>query len=101
MVALLGSDDVQAAELVMSCVEPSLNLPIASNCCVAPRVIDGLLALTVIEVSVGVELPEDVAFLLPRQPLRLPASNAKRNPTRIAVGNLLLTKRTPCSRRAA
>ncbi len=39
--------------LVRFCVVPSLNVPVAVNCCVAPLVIDGLAGVTAIDCSVA------------------------------------------------
>jgi len=40
-------------ETVTAPVEPSLNVPLAVNCCVLPAVIEALAGLTVMPVSVG------------------------------------------------
>ncbi len=36
IVATLGIDELQCELIVTSCVDPSLNVPIAANCCVVP-----------------------------------------------------------------
>jgi hypothetical protein len=45
--------ELQAAELVTSCVLPSVNMPLAANCKLVPSASDGLLGLTVIAASVA------------------------------------------------
>jgi hypothetical protein len=47
--ATMPFEELQVTELVRSWDDPSLNLPLAVNCCVAPTGIEGLLGLTVIE----------------------------------------------------
>jgi len=48
-VAVVSEDHV--AELVRSFVVPSVNVPVAVNCCVVPRAIDGVAGVTAIETS--------------------------------------------------
>ena len=42
-------EELQVAVAVMSCVLPSLNVPVAANCWVVPSAIDGLAGLIAIE----------------------------------------------------
>src|SRR5215813_3280224 len=46
-----GFEDSQTAELVRSCLVPSLNVPVARNCCVSPYETDGFVGLTLIDCS--------------------------------------------------
>jgi hypothetical protein len=50
-VAVVPEDQVTVD--VRFCVEPSLNVPVAVNCCVAPLVIDGFAGVTAIDCSVA------------------------------------------------
>jgi hypothetical protein len=52
MVATPGVPEAHTA-LPSACVELSLNVPVAVNCCVAPLAIDGLVGVTAMEVSVA------------------------------------------------
>lgn len=51
IVATVGFDDVQVATLVTSCTVPSVNVPLAANCCAAPSRIVGLAGLTATDTS--------------------------------------------------
>lgn len=51
IVATVGFDDIQVAKLVTSCTVPSVNVPLAANCCAAPSRIVGLEGLTAIDTS--------------------------------------------------
>ena len=53
MVAVVVVPDDQATLDVRFCVEPSLNVPVAVNCCVAPLAIDGFAGVTAIDCSVA------------------------------------------------
>jgi hypothetical protein len=62
MVAVVGVDDAQVAVAVRFCVEPSVYVPVAVNCCVSPLATLGLPGVTAIEtsaaaVTVNVVLP--------------------------------------------
>lgn len=46
-------DELHVAVPVMSCVDPSENVPIAVNCCKVPKEIDGLAGVTAIEVTLA------------------------------------------------
>jgi hypothetical protein len=52
MVATPGVPDAHTA-LLSTCVELSLNVPVAVNCCVAPLVIEGFAGVTAIDTSVA------------------------------------------------
>lgn len=54
MVATLAEDELQCTERVMSCVVPSLNEPVAVNCCVPPTFTVGFAGVIAIDVSVPV-----------------------------------------------
>lgn len=49
IVAALGFDDVHCTEAVRSCVEVSLYVPVAVNCCVVPKGIEAVEGETAIE----------------------------------------------------
>ena len=51
MVATVRADELHVAVPVKFCVVPSLNVPVAVNCCVFPLVIDGFAGVTAIEES--------------------------------------------------
>jgi hypothetical protein len=53
MVATLVVCELQITELVIFCVEPSENVPVAANCSEVPFEIDKLVAVTAIETSVA------------------------------------------------
>jgi hypothetical protein len=62
IVATPGVPEAHTA-LLSTCVELSLNLPVAVNCCVAPLVIAGFAGATAIDTSVA-EVTVSVAALL-------------------------------------
>src|SRR6202522_2365529 len=72
IVAVVVVPDDQVTLNVRFCVEPSLNVPVAVNCCVAPLAIDGFAGVTAIDCSVAavtvrtVEpfIPPDVALIV-------------------------------------
>src|SRR5216684_3063353 len=65
MVATVAVPDVHTA-LLSTCVELSLNLPVAVNCCVAPLVIEGFAGVTAIDTSVaGVTVSSVAPVMLP------------------------------------
>jgi hypothetical protein len=51
IVAVAGVSDVHVAVLVRFCMLPSVYVPIAVNCCVVPRAIEGVGGVTAIETS--------------------------------------------------
>ena len=52
MVATEGVADVQVTLAVIFCVELSLYVPVAANCCVDPKSIDGAAGVSLIETNV-------------------------------------------------
>ena len=52
-VATLASDEVQLADAVMSCIEPSVKVPVAVNCCVRPTGIEGIAGVIAIDTNVA------------------------------------------------
>jgi hypothetical protein len=52
IVATVPVPDAHTA-LLSTCVELSLNVPVAVNCCVAPLVIEGFAGVTAIDTSTG------------------------------------------------
>jgi hypothetical protein len=63
MVATDGLADAQATLTVMFCVELSLYVPVAVNCCVDPTKIEGFAGVSLIETSVTVIVSVPVASL--------------------------------------
>lgn len=51
--AILVVDELHVTVLVMSCVVPSENVPLAANCCKVPSEIDGVAGVTAIEFTVA------------------------------------------------
>lgn len=52
IVATLAEDELQWVVMVISCVVPSLNDPVAVNCCVLPSVTEGFAGVIAIDVNV-------------------------------------------------
>jgi hypothetical protein len=59
IVAVVGVEEVQTTEPVMSCVEESLNVPVAVNCSVVPTGMLGLAGVTAIEERVALVTVKD------------------------------------------
>ena len=53
ILATAGFEDDQLTICVMSWIEPSLNVPVAANCCVSPRGTMGIAGVTVMVTSVA------------------------------------------------
>ena len=53
IVATVPAEELHVAVLVRSCVVPSLNVPVALNCCVWPLVIEELAGVTAIDARVA------------------------------------------------
>ena len=53
IVAVVVVAEFHVTVLVITCVELSLYVPVATNCCVAPFAIDGLTGVTAIDTSVA------------------------------------------------
>ena len=51
IVAVVGVSDVHVAVLLRSCVLPSVNVPVATNCCAVPNAIEGLAGVTANDTS--------------------------------------------------
>jgi hypothetical protein len=51
MVATVGTEELHAALVVISCAVPSENTPVAMNDCIVPEIIVGFSGLTVIEIN--------------------------------------------------
>jgi len=66
MTAIEEFDELHVAELVRSCVLPSLNVPIAVNCWVVPNATEGFGGVTAIDCSVAPVIAK------PPEPLTLP-----------------------------
>jgi hypothetical protein len=69
MLATLLLDELQLTDEVMSWLLPSLNLPVAVNCCVAPMVIAGPTGVTISELRTegGLEIEVQVHPLISKQ----------------------------------
>jgi hypothetical protein len=65
IVAVVVVPDDQVTLDVRFCVEPSLNVPVAVNCCVAPLAIDGFAGVTAIDCSVAAVTVRTVEPLIP------------------------------------
>ena len=65
IVATLAEDELQCAFSVMSCVLPSLKVPVAVNCCLVPAAAVGAAGLIASETSVPVRTVKVVVPLIP------------------------------------
>jgi hypothetical protein len=65
IVAVVVVPDDQVTVDVRFCVVPSLNVPVAVNCCVAPLAIDGFAGVTAIDCSVAAVTVRTVEPLIP------------------------------------
>ena len=65
MVATLLVEELQATVLVMPAVDPSLNVPVAVNCCDAPGAIDALGGVIAIETRVALVIVSDAVPTCP------------------------------------
>jgi hypothetical protein len=63
--ATVGVDEVHVTINEMSCVEPSLNRPLAANCCIEPSAIVGVAGVTVMLVTVAFETVRSVVADVP------------------------------------
>jgi len=94
--ATVPFEELQVTELVRSWDDPSLNLPLAVNCCVAPTGIEGLLGLTVIElrlITVRVIMPvigPDVACIVV-----VPTASAVANPEALIEATVVFEELQP------
>jgi len=83
IVATLGVDELQCELMLTSCVEPSLNVPVATYCCVAPALTEALTGVIATDTSVPLPI---VTVVLPLRPendavrVSLPAFFARRIP---------------------
>ena len=59
MVATLLFEEVQTDVVVMPAVDPSLNVPVAANCCDAPVLIEALAGLTTTDTRVALVTVRD------------------------------------------
>jgi hypothetical protein len=94
-IAVDAEDELQVASEVTSCVLPSLNVPVAVNCCVAPRTVVGACGLIAIETSVT-GFTTSVADPLTEPELTLiivvPALRVLASPAVIAVSLIVATE---------
>src|SRR5216684_62412 len=77
--------------LPSTCVELSLNVPVAVNCCVAPLPIDGFAGVTAMEVSVAavtVSSVEPVMLPLVAEIVEVPTPTAVANPVLLIVATV-------------
>src|SRR5258707_4301961 len=87
IVATVPVPDAHTA-LVSTCVELSLNVPVAANCCVAPLVIEGFAGVTAIDTSVaGVTVSRVEPLMLPTvaEIVEVPAPTAVAKPVTLIV----------------
>src|SRR6266851_4058746 len=81
--------------LLSTCVELSLNVPVAVNCCVAPLVIDGFAGVTAMEVSVAgvtVSSVEPVMLPLVAEIVEVPTPAAVPNPVLLIVATVAVAE---------
>ena len=67
MVATLEDEELQCAFSVTSCELPSLNVPVATNCCVLPAEAVGAAGVTAMDVNVPVPIVKVVLPLIPEE----------------------------------
>jgi hypothetical protein len=90
MVATVPVPDAHTA-LVSTCVELSLNVPVAVNCCVAPLVIEGFAGVTAIDTSVAgftVSSVEPLMLPLVAEIVEVPAPTAVAKPVTLIVATV-------------
>lgn len=63
MVAIFVAEEFQVAEVVRSCVLPSVYEPVALNCCAVPKATEGFAGLTAIDTNVGASTLKSAALL--------------------------------------
>ena len=63
--ATLGVEELQCELMVTSCVEPSLKVPIATNCCVEPAVTDAPAGVMAMDTSVPLLMVTLVVPVMP------------------------------------
>ena len=88
IVATVVSDELQVTEPVKFCVELSLNVPVAVNCCVLPAGIDGFAGVTAIDDSVAavtVNVVEPTTAPLVALIVDVPTFTAVANPAALIV----------------
>jgi hypothetical protein len=62
MAATLVAEELQLTEVVKFCVLPSLNVPVAVNCCLLPHKIEGAAGVTARETKIGADpVPDRLA----------------------------------------
>src|SRR5258708_1463211 len=90
IVATPGVAEAHTA-LVSTCVELSLNVPVAVNCCVAPLVIEGIAGVTAIDTSVAgftVSSVEPLMLPLVAEIVEVPAPTAVAKPVTLMVATV-------------
>src|SRR5712664_2508015 len=90
IVATVPVPDAHTA-LLSTCVELSLNVPVAVNCCVAPLVIEGFAGVTAIDTSVaGVTVSSVEPLMLPlvAEIVEVPAPTAVASPVLLIVATV-------------
>src|SRR5216684_3780152 len=83
------------AALPSTCVELSLNVPVAVNCCVAPLVIEGFAGVTAMEVSVAgvtVSSVEPVMLPLVAEIVEVPVPTAVPSPVLLIVATVAVAE---------
>src|SRR4029077_2758861 len=81
--------------LLSTCVELSLNVPVAVNCCVAPLLIDGFAGVTAMEVSVAgvtVSSVEPVMLPLVAEIVEVPTPTAVPKPVALIVATVAVAE---------
>jgi hypothetical protein len=94
IVATFVFEEFQETDDVIFCVELSVNVPVAVNCCVVPRAMLGFAGVTVIDVSTAgvtvrvakLETPEKVELMV-----AVPSETAVANPFEPAISPMVAT----------
>ena len=93
IVANVVSDELHVTEFVKFCVEVSLNVPVAVNCCVFPAGIDGFVGVTAIETNaaaVTVNVVDPTTLPLVALIVDVPAFSAVASPAALIVATVVV-----------
>jgi len=82
IVAVAGVSEVHVAVLLRSCVLPSVNVPVAVNCCVVPNAIEGVAGVTANDTSAAAVT---VSVVVPLTPFTLAVMFALPSPAPLAT----------------
>jgi hypothetical protein len=93
IVATVVSDELHVTVLVMFCVEVSLNVPVAVNCCVFPAATEGFAGVTAIDTRVAfvtVSVVEPTTLPLVALIVDVPAFTAVARPAALIVATVVV-----------